>query len=251
MKRLVFVIALLAAAAPLWSAKVIMKDGKIYEGRIIDDSDGDILIKTKTHWRPKLLPGNDILSVTRDAPEVVVRDPQRYTIFESLIAGHVSMSEGIEMDPSASLRLGGGMRPHPVVEVGAGLEWKPSFGGELSMSDGTTTRNYESFKSWNGGFSAKIYPFYQWKWAIEPFLVGGYEWSRLMPAGTDEALKGGGYKVGLGTSWPIKGNWYLEGQLVFRDIEYRRVFFLDREGTLNPSVHARTLAFATGVSYRF
>jgi hypothetical protein len=250
MRLLITGLVLAATVYPAWCAKVIMKDGKIYEGKIIDDSDGDVLIKTPLKTRPILLPSEEVLSVTKDPEEKPVQDPQRYASLESLLFGNVSVSKNIQLSPSPGLWVGGGLRLHPLIEIGAGIDWRPMLSGELAMSDGTTTRRYERFSSWSGGFGAKLYPFYRWYKRTEPFVFGGFEWSRLTPRGSGDALKGDGFKVGLGASYLIKPQLALESRLYYRKIDYDRVFFLQREGTISPAVQAGSIGFGIGLSYR-
>lgn len=238
-------------SASLHGARVIMKDGKIYEGKIIDDSDGDILIKTSPmDARPKLLPNSDILSVTADPPPPKNLDPQRYSTYELLLTGNVFSAQNIEQNPAPGLWLGVGLRFHPVIEVGAGLDWKPWISGDLAVSDGTTTRQYDTFLSYSGGFLAKVFPFYAQRWKTEPFFIGGYGWSRLSPKGSDDALKGRGFIAGFGVRRPLWKQVYWESRFIYTRMVYDQIFFLQRNGSIDPAVIPNPFALCTGLSVR-
>ncbi|OGR91839.1 MAG: hypothetical protein A2992_09110 [Elusimicrobia bacterium RIFCSPLOWO2_01_FULL_59_12] len=233
------------------AAKVIMKDGKTYEGKIIDDTGGDILIKTSpTDARPKLLPAPEVLSVVHDPVAPAALDPQRYTTFEMLLTGSVFSSKHFSLDPAPGAWLGMGLRFHPVVEVGAGLDWKPALSGDLGVTDGVLLRSYERFFFYGGGFSAKVFPFYAKRWPAEPYLIGVYGWDRLSPKGSGDALKGSGFKVGAGTRTPLWKNVFLEARFLFQRVEFDRIYFLRRNGSLDPKILSDSYTLSTGLSVR-
>jgi hypothetical protein len=242
----------LTMSLPVYGAKVIMKDGKIYEGKIIAEPDGDVLIRTRpVEPRATLLPASEILTVVRDPVSHPPVDPQRYWEAELLASGNVFSSRDISMDPTAGLWLGGGMRLFPVIQLDAGLDWKPAINGSVAISNGTTQRDYEHFTSITGGFSGRIFPFYQRHWKIEPYLLGGYEWSRLTPKGSGDSLSGEGPKLGFGISWPLRRSWFLESRFIYRRIRYDRLDFLGLKSDVSPVVMNDNYSFGAGVAYHF
>jgi hypothetical protein len=239
-------------ATPLFAAKVIMRDGKIFEGKILAEPGGDVLIKTNpVDPRAKLLPQQEILSVVRDPVPQTSKDPQRYLQAEAVLNGNVFSSWDLSMDPAASLWLGGGIRLHPVIELDAGLDWKPAMSGSLTVSDGTAQRSYERFAAYSGGFALRIYPLYYRKDKIEPYGLFGYEWSRLVPKGSGDNLNGGGVKFGAGATWPIHGSLFLDTRLIYRRTRYSRIFFRQQEGDADPPVMNDSYSFGAGVAYHF
>src|SRR3954470_24855701 len=93
-------IALLAlCSAPLWGAKVILKDGKTYDGRIVEETGGDVLMRVQPENKPRLLPSGDILTVVRDPAVTEPQDPLRYTALELRLSGNVSDSKNVELGP--------------------------------------------------------------------------------------------------------------------------------------------------------
>src|SRR6266513_2850881 len=101
-----------------WAAKVIMKDGKIYEGKILAETKGDVVIKT-SGWdhRIKLLPADNVLTVVHDPHEPEKpADPQRYIAVDSFLTGNIYTTRDVSRQPAPGLRVGGGLRLHPLVE---------------------------------------------------------------------------------------------------------------------------------------
>src|SRR5580692_4932987 len=78
LRGLLFLVVLFGCPTFARSAKVIMKDGKIFEGKIIAETDGDVLIKTSPVDPPKFLPNAEILTVVHDPVKTEPQDPQRY-----------------------------------------------------------------------------------------------------------------------------------------------------------------------------
>ncbi len=242
---------LLCSAQSVHAARVIMKDGKIYEGKIIDDSDGDILIKTSPmDARPRLLPSAHILSVTPDPPPAKNLDPQRYSTYELLLAANFFAPKNMSLDAAPGLWLGVGLRFHPLVEVGAGLDGKPWMRGALAVTDGRLMREYDTFLSYGGGFVAKVFPFYQQRWKTELFVLGGYGWSRFIPPGSGDALKGSGFLTGVGLRRPLWKQIYAEARLTYSHMQYDRIFFLQRNGSIHPEITPHQIALAGGLSVR-
>ena len=141
---------------------------------------------------------------------------------------------------------------YPVVEVGAETNWAPAQSGALGITDGTTTRGYSRFASWNGGFYAKVFPAYRqrdWKW--QPYVLGGYLWNRLMPKDTTDLLKGTSWEAGTGVSYLLTSHWSVEARFVYMQTRYDTVNFLLREGSLTSDVMVATYTVSTGIVYRF
>jgi hypothetical protein len=252
LRRWVFIFSVpVLICANTFAAKVIMKDGKIYQGRIVAETDGDVLIRTSPVSRSKLLLSEDILTVVRD-PIIHKNDPQRYSSVDVGLLGNIYSTRGIELNPSASLRLGGGLRFHPLMEIAAGLEWSPHITGELGVTDGTITRIYEKFYSYSGGLSTKWYPFFKKvDWRVEPFLILGYEWRRFVPKDSGDALKGSGINTGLGAYWQLNKRLFLETRFLYQRMRYGNIFFQLREGTLDPAIRADNFTLSTHLSLRF
>jgi hypothetical protein len=242
--------ALLFLISPLWGAKVIMKDGKIYEGRIVAETDGDVLMRTKLDNRRKLLPADEILSVVRDTA-TVVEDPQRYASIETSVFGFVSDSTNVELRPAAGLSFAGHLRAHPLVDVGGGLDWIPALSGALAVTDGTVTREYHRFYSWSGGFSGRLFPFYLYHWKIEPFVSAGYHWSKLVPKGSGDSLSGQGLEGGAGAQWPVCKHLFLVAQLIYRRVSLDSIDFHGAQGGLTSPALMGGFSFSTGVAYHW
>jgi hypothetical protein len=234
----------------VFAAKVIMKDGKIYEGKIITEMNGDILMRTQPGNRPRMLPGSEILSVVRDPVVETPRDPHRYAAIEARISGNVSDSKNVSLNPTPGLSFAGSLRFHPLFEVSGGLDWFPALKGEVAVTDGTTQRGYEYFYAWSGGLSGRLFPFYARGWKIEPFLTSGYHWTRLVPKGSGDSLQGQGLEGGAGAQWPCGKRLYAIAQLVYRRVSLDGISFNGQQGGLISPVFMGDFSFSIGASYR-
>ncbi len=252
-KILIGLAGVLLGVASAWADKVIMKSGKIYEGRIMGETSQSVLISNAPmDPTPHFLHYRDVLTVVRDTPaQFSVTDGQRTFMAEASLAGHVFSPETITLHPAAGLHLAGGLRPHPLVELNATLDWIPTLSGQLIISDGTTSRGYESLHAYSGGFALRLYPFCRFKaWRWEPYVLGGYQWNRLVLNGSGDFLKGYSWQAGLGTLIPWRWHLYWDARFLYERTLYDRVQFLLREGSLNDSIHNPTYTFSLGLSYR-
>ncbi|MCY0725492.1 hypothetical protein OVW19_27515, partial [Klebsiella pneumoniae] len=93
--------------------------------------------------------------------------------FETRLGGRGFSSNELSLKPAPSLYFGMGFRVHPLVEINGGLDWMPSLSAkdDFAVSNGTTTRRYESFWQYNAGFSLRLYPFYKKTWKTEPYIA--------------------------------------------------------------------------------
>ena len=239
----------LVCPASVHAARVIMKDGRIFEGKIVAETDGDVLIKTSPVNRPKLLPADAILTVVRDPVTPEPHDPQRYVSLGLRLMGNFFSTQHISLDPSAGLALDGSLRFHPLIEIGAAGEWTPQQSGDLSVSDGTTTREYQSFFSYGGSLWARAYPFYRKTTKVEPFLMMGYRWSNIIPKDSGDALKGGGIFGGIGAHWPLGQFFFLDAGLLYHHDSYGVIEFNNIDGSVDPRIQADSYSLMTGVSY--
>jgi hypothetical protein len=235
------------------AAKVIMKDGKIIEGKIVAETNGDVLIRTPpVNPMPILLPARAILTIIRDPVPEKPYDPQRYVSLETLLEGNVFTANNMTLDPGASLRIGGGLRIHPLVEIGGGFIWKPALSGALAVTDGKTTRGYERFYSYGGGFTAKLFPCYRIRrWTTEPFLIVGYEWTQLVPKASGDGVDGRGLEGGFGVQRPLTKKLFLVAQFLYRGTGLDTIDFQGLRGTLDPEIHVNSYTFSTGLAFHF
>ncbi len=255
MNRNLILLGLLLAALPAAADKVITKDGKTYTGKILIDTDKAVLIGNPPYDpNSTMIQAEDIQTIVYEeyhqAPPAVRR---RGWAFDFHLGGIFSSSEDLALNPGPSFRLGVGLRPHPLIEFDGGLDWQPGFsasGGGLSISNGTTTRGYESFWSYNPDFMAKVYPFFMKKWKNEPYLLAGYAWSHLLPKGTSDSLSGSGWIVGAGLMQPITRNLFLDERFLYRPIKYDTVNFLGQEAGITPEITEHQYILALGLSYR-
>ena len=143
-------------------------------------------------------------------------------------------------------------RVHPLIELNGGIDWTPSLhdGDAFSVSNGTTTRQYQDFWQYQAVFSARLYPFYEKHWKTEPYLTAGYSWSQQIPKDSGDSLKGSGWHVGFGAIRPLTTHVFLEGRFVYQKMSYDSVQFLGQGGTLQPSVDQNVYSFSVGASYR-
>jgi hypothetical protein len=151
---------LLGPAARCFADKVIMKDGKIYQGRIMGETQDSVLISNAPYDpKPRFIEIKDVLTIVRESgkdPHSIESD--RYAVVEALLSGQVFSSNTLTLNPAAGLHVGGGFRLHPLVEIGAIVDWVPDMSGQVAITDGTNLRGYEHFYSYGGGFTVKFFP---------------------------------------------------------------------------------------------
>lgn len=247
-------VLLILALAPAWADQVIMKDGTVYKGKIMIDTDKAILI-----GNPPFDP-NSYLLQAQDIEKIIYEEyhpnapaeRKRGLTFETRLGGNFSSSDELSLGPASSLYAGVGFRVHPMVELNGGLEWTPSEHARdaFSVSDGTTTRRYEDFWQYSAVFTLRLYPFYDRKWKTEPYVAAGYLWSKQIPKGSGDSLKGSGWLLGFGAIRPVTTHLYLEARFAFEKLAYDTIDFLGREGGISPPIDRRNYSFSAGASYR-
>ena len=252
---LTITIFLLPLAMPFAVAdQVIMKDGTVYKGKIMIDTDKAILI-----GNPPFDP-NSYLLQSEDIEKIIYEEyhpnppaeRKRGLTFETRVNGNIYSSDALSEGPAPSLYTGMGFRVHPALELNGGAEWTPSLraSDSFSVSDGTSTRRYQDFWQYSAVFSARLYPFYRQKWKTEPYVAAGYRWSRQIPKDSGDSLKGSGWHFGFGAIRPVTTHLYLEARFAYEKLTYDTIQFLGREGGINPPIDQRAYAFSLGASYR-
>jgi hypothetical protein len=241
--------------APALADKVITKDGKVYKGKIMIDTDKAVLI-----GNPPFDP-NSTLIQAEDIDTIVYEqyhpnspaERRRGVAFNLDLQGNGYSSSELSLRPAAGLNLSGGFRFHPLIELGAGLQWVPQVNAanSLSISNGTTERAYESFWSYTTYVQAKFYPFFKkTKWKTEPYILMGYGWSRLIPKASGDSLEGAGWLLGPGAIYPISKNLFLDGHFVYQNMSYDKVNFLGQHAAISPEIAEHQYTLAVGLSYR-
>lgn len=256
MRRLALFIALMGLIVTAASAdKIIMKDGKIYEGHIMGETHRSILISNPPlDPKPRFLDLRQVMTIVRDRPleRIPSLDEQRFATLSVGAGAAMHQSTTFSFSPSSTLYFGGGFRIHPSVELGGELLYTPSLTGTgLTVSDGTHIRGYESFYAFEGGFSVKGFPFYRHRerrW--EPYLTTGYHWSRLVPKASGDELRGHGLFGGLGIQIAWWKPLYWDLRFTYTHTTYDAIQFLGGEGTLS-NVTNNTYGLSAGLSYRF
>src|SRR2546430_6907353 len=96
--------------------KVIMKSGKIYEGRIRGETHQSILISNPPlDPTPRFLELRDILTIVHDThPEPSPTEQGRYFMIETGLRGSVFSADTLTLHPAPALQVGGGLRIHPL-----------------------------------------------------------------------------------------------------------------------------------------
>ena len=189
---------------PAFADKVIMKDGKIYEGHIMGESAKSVLIRLNTQAKPTFLHLEEVQTIVREShpTEAPSEEAGRFASAEVMLLGQTFSGDTFNLHTAPGLGFAGGFRLHPAVELGAGLNLWPTLNGDVTVSDGRTLRGYEQFSAWSGGFHAKVFPFFRQKYPRwEPFLLGGYHWNRLTAKGSGDYFTGNSWWAGVGTSW--------------------------------------------------
>jgi hypothetical protein len=239
-----------------WADKVITKDGKTYTGKILIDTDKAVLIGNPP-FDPNsyLIQAEDIQTIVYEEYRPNSPAERKRGVHASLyLEGNAFSSDELSLHPAPSLRLEGGFRFHPLIEIGGGLKWLPALsasGGGLSISDGTTTREYHSFWQYAFDFNAKLYPFYKkFKWKTEPYLHAGYGWNRLLPKGSGDSLSGSGWIFGFGAIRPLTRHLFLDGRFGYQHLSFDTIHFLGHEAGINPDIASHQYTLSIGLSYR-
>ena len=246
-------LAVFAAASPAAADKVLMKNGKVYEGKIMGETDDSVLFSSPpSDPTPRFLYSRDILTIVRQSrPPEPAPDRTYFPTLELLVGGHLFNSNTFSFGAAPGFEAGAGFRLCPAFELDANLSHWPTLSSDLTITDGKSARDYHSFYSYGGGFSAKVLPFFKrTRWRAEPYLLGGFEWTRLIPKGSGDSLNGNTVLGGLGVSYALRKPWYLEARFVYRHTRFTSVDFLGGSGTIG-GISDDDYSLLTGLSYRF
>ncbi len=254
MSRRILFTLLLTLTSVSWADKVIMRDGKIYQGHIMGETDHSLLISNPPlDPKPRFLELHDILTIVRESrpEEKPTLEESRFATANVGISGQVYSSKIFTFKPAPGLYFGGGFRIHPALELGGEFNWIPNLSGDLTVQSGALRREYQSFYGYDGGFSGKIFPFFKyhdWRW--EPYLTSGYHWNQLVPKASGDALMGTSVFGGAGVMIPWWKPLYWDLRFVYQHTSYDSIKFLTGEGDLS-GVTQNSFIFSAGLSYRF
>ncbi len=250
-----FTAALLLLTPCLFADKVIMKDGKIYEGRVIGESDDSVLITDSARTlKPRFLPLKEVMSIVKDQREEEKMNEDHSRFASAQLGTHLTAYSSHEFSfrPTAGIAAAGAFRVFPPLEIAAELMYTPELThGELAITDGTTTRGYDSFYAWEGGFMARVFPFFKkLNWRMEPYLTTGYRWIRLTPKASGDSLTGGSIVGGAGVLIPWKKPLYWDVRFLYAHTDFQTVHFLTNKGRLS-GVTMNTYGVTAALSWRF
>ncbi|HVO32691.1 MAG TPA: hypothetical protein VMU17_02175 [Elusimicrobiota bacterium] len=235
--------------------KIIMKDGKIYDGHIMGETNFSVLLSSNPiDPTPRFVPLNTIRTIVRESrpPEPPSDEDYRFPTAELMVTGRLYAADRLSLNDSAGLHAAGGFRLFRFLEVDAELDWVPNTGGQLAVTDGTDTRRYEDFYTYSGGFSVRLYPFFrQTRWPVHPYGLVGYHWDRLAPKSSGDWLSGYTILGGAGISYPVTERLSWETRMLYRRTLYDHIQFLSREGDLDQAIHLPDYEFSTGMAYHW
>src|SRR5262249_61422294 len=105
--------------------QVIMKDGTVYKGKILIDTDKALLIRN-----PPFDP-NSCLLQSEDIDKIIYEEyhpnppaeRKRGLTFETRLNGNVYSSDQLSSSAAPSLYAGMGFRVHPMLEINGGVNW--------------------------------------------------------------------------------------------------------------------------------
>jgi hypothetical protein len=255
--RLLLPLLLLAGAAR--ADKIILKDGSVYEGRIMGESKRAVLISNPPlDPKPHFIELKDVATIVRERRPVEEPSPEegRFASLSAGISGQAYSSNVFPFSPGPGFYVGGGFRVHPALELGGEFDFIPSLSGAgLAVQDSVSraTREYESFYAYHGGFSAKAFPFYRAHripWRAEPYLTMGYHWNRLTPKASGDALTGKSIFGGAGVMIPWRRSLYWDVRFLYAHTSYDSIHFLGADGGLS-GVTLNSFELSAGLSYRF
>ncbi len=240
--------------------KVITKDGKVYTGKILIDTDKAVLIGNPP-FDPEstLIQAEDIKTIVY---EQYHQDPpaqrRRGVTLDLHASGNTYSSSVLSLNPAGGLSLDGGFRFHPLIEIGAGIQWVPSVsasGGDFTVSSstspGASSRSYHSFWQYGLNVSGKLYPFYnKTKWKTEPYVLARYGSNHLIPKASGDSMQGAGWLLGVGAVRPVTTHLFVDGRFIYHHLAYDTVNFMGKEGTFSPEITEHQYALQLGLSYR-
>lgn len=241
-------------ALPLCADQVLMKDGTLYRGKILIDTDKAILI-----GNPPFDP-NSYLLQAEDIEKIIYEEyhqnppaeRKRGFLLESGMSGGGFSSDVLLISPAMSFYTGAGFRVHPLFEIDGGVAWYPGLhaGSKLSV-EGATIRSYDTFWMYGGVVSCRLYPFFRKTWMLEPYAIAGYAWNRLIPKGSGDKLTGAGWHAGAGFIRPLTTHIFLDARVTYQSLSFDSITFQGQDGTIRPEIDERIISFFVGASYRF
>jgi len=256
---LLFSVYCFAFPFTLHADEVIMKDGTVYKGKILVDSDKAILI-----GNPPFDPNSYFLK-TEDIAKIIYEqyhpnapaERKRGLVLETRLDGQVVSSSLLPFSPAPGIYAGAGFRVHPAFEIDGGVEWNPALSASngFAVSNSTIpataqTRQYQDFFMYTGMVNGRFYPFYEKKWTTEPYLLAGYSWSNLIPKASGDNLTGSGWQLGFGLIRPLTTHLFLEARFAYQSSGFDTINFLGHQGSLQPEIEEHIFTFGTGISYR-
>jgi hypothetical protein len=242
------------AAATSFADKLLMKDGRIFDGHIMGETHRSILFRPNTPGaKPFFVSLTEVQTVVRESrpAEEPSSEVGRFGQIETLLTGSMFSSGKLPFHAAPGLDVGAGFRLHPSTELGAVLGLWPSLYGTVSVSDGSNIREYDTYSAYAGGFYAKFFPLFRNRYArAEPYLIGGYRWNHLTPKGTDDYFTGTSWQLGGGVSWVWWKPVYVETRFVYQHVSYDTVRFQFGQGDIN-GVTQGIYTLGVGLAYRF
>src|SRR5258708_2566279 len=133
-----FVVLLLTLTPFLWADKIIMRDGKIYQGHIMGETSRSLLISNPTlDPKPRFLEVKDVLTIVRESrpEEKSTLEEGRFASASVGLSGQIYSSSVFSFSPAPGLYIGGAFRVHPSFELGAEFDFISNItGGGLTVS---------------------------------------------------------------------------------------------------------------------
>ncbi len=253
-RRILLISSLVSWSALAWADKIIMRDGKIYQGHIMGETSRSVMISNPPiDPKPRFIDMKEVMTIVRESrpAEKPTFEDGRYASVNAGLIGQVYSSDVFSFSPAAGLSIGGAFRIHPAVEVGGDFIYTPEMKGTLHVVAGSNTRSYEEFYSYQGGFTIKGFPFYKrTDWRAEPYLFVGYHWNRLVPKGSEDQLKGSTILGGAGVMIAWWKPLYWDFRFGYGHTNYSSIKFLTGDGDLSGVTHD-TYTLSAGLSYRF
>src|SRR5450755_3091316 len=120
-RRLELFALLLSLTSLSWADKIIMRDGKIYQGHIMGETSRSLLISNPPlDPKPRFLELKDVLTIVRESrpAEKTTLEESRFASAAIGISGNVYSSKIFSFSPAPGLYFGGSFRIHPAVELG-------------------------------------------------------------------------------------------------------------------------------------
>jgi hypothetical protein len=255
-KRFLLLVVLSSLSGFARADKIIMKDGKIYYGHIMGETPHSVLISNPPlDPKPRFIELRDVMTIVRERRPAEKPSPEeeRFASVSAGIIGQAYTSNIFSFSGAPGLYFGGGFRIHPALELSAELDYIPALSGRLGITNtqNQDSRAYQYFYAYQGGFSAKFFPFYRFRtWRGEPYLITGYHWSGLVPKDSGDDLKGTSLFGGAGLMIPWWKPLYWDFRIVYDHTQYDSVHFLGGDADLS-GVSNNAFEFSAGLSYRF